>query len=234
VQIALLPEQSPQIPGWDAWLYSRPANDVGGDLLDFIKIEEGVFGISLGDVSGKALPAALLMAQLQSTIRAVISFSDSGSDLVAKVNAIFHRYELKKSFISLVFMTLKPASGEIKFVNAGHPPPLLVCGGKLSELPRGGLAIGLKKELSIPEQRQEIGAGDCLVVYSDGVVDARNQAEEFFGTERLHQALLKNAHLSSLEMGERILSEIDAFVQEAPRYDDLSLVIIKRAAAPAF
>jgi len=104
VQNALMPEENPKVDGWDIWLYTRPANDVGGDLLDFTKISENNYGISLGDVAGKGLSAALLMAKLQSTIRAIVPDYISLSEFGNKLNHIFCRDSLPKLFSSLIYI----------------------------------------------------------------------------------------------------------------------------------
>ena len=228
VQLALLPESSPAVPGWDLWLCSRPANDVGGDLLDFISIEENCWGITLGDVSGKGLPAALLMAQLQSTLRAVLPFSTGNSDLLAKINDIFNRYGLKKSFISLVFLSLRSDSAQISLVNAGHPAPLLLRRTGIEDLERGGPAIGLNSELQIPEQQVELAAGESLLVYSDGLTEARNDEGRFFGIERLRSLLENTGGLPAAELGRKLLQAVEEFIQAAPPHDDLSLLIARR------
>ncbi len=230
VQLALLPDSSPEVPGWDIWLYSRPANDVGGDLLDFIRIEENCWGLTLGDVSGKGLPAALLMAQLQSTLRAVLPFSTGNSDLLAKTNGIFNRYGLKKSFISLVFLSLRSDSAEISLVNAGHPAPLLLRRSRLEEMGRGGPAIGLSSELQVPGQKVELAPGESLLVYSDGLTEARDDEGRFFGSQRLHELLENSDRLSAAELGRKLLQAVEEFIQAAPPHDDLSLLIVRRSA----
>ncbi len=126
IQQALMPEQSPKVKGWDIWLFTRSANDVGGDLLDFIQIDENKFGVAVGDVAGKGLSAALLMAKLQSTIRAINYDQLPLSKMCQKLNSIFYRDSPSKIFASLVYAEISDSSGEINFINAGHYPPLIV------------------------------------------------------------------------------------------------------------
>lgn len=228
IQEALLPIKNPKVLGWDVWLYSQPANDVGGDLIDFIEIEKSSYALALGDVSGKGLPAALLMAKLQSTIKALIPFSKSNTDLMKKVNEIFHKYGLKKNFASLVYLTIQENSKEVKLVNAGHLPPLIIKADKIEELPRGGPAIGLLPELEISEHSVILKENETLIVFSDGVTESRNSSDKFFGINRFKNCLLNYKNLSSENLGEKILINLRRFRGDESPYDDLSMVIIKK------
>jgi hypothetical protein len=131
VQEALLPDSSPEIQGWDIWLYSKPANHVGGDLIDYIRLNNNRFALTLGDVSGKGLPAALFMAKLQSTLRALVNEYDSISLLANKINEIFHRDTVPQSFASLIYLEISSNSNQIEILNAGHMPPLILRGKKI-------------------------------------------------------------------------------------------------------
>ncbi|MBN2571748.1 MAG: PP2C family protein-serine/threonine phosphatase [Ignavibacteriales bacterium] len=228
IQEALLPIKNPKIPGWDIWLYSQPANDVGGDLIDFIEIGNSKYAITLGDVSGKGLPAALLMAKLQSTIKAVIPFSKSNHDLMKKVNEIFYKYGLKKNFASLVYLTFEQNSNKIKLVNAGHLPPLIIKSDKIEELPRGGPAIGLLPNLEASEHSLEINDNEVFIIYSDGVTESRNETEQFFGLEKFKEYLRKYRNLSAENLGEKILLNISRFIGNTLPYDDLSMIILRK------
>lgn len=228
VQKALLPEENPTIAGWSIWMFTRPANDVGGDLVDYINLDGNKLGVALGDVAGKGLGAALLMSKLQSTLRAIAPEYSSLSELGQRLNQIFCRDSLPSKFATLVYQELTENSGKIRLLNAGHLPPLVLRGGNVEELPRGAPALGLMKTSKFDELEVEMGPGDLFVAYSDGVTEARNERDEFFGDQRLKTLLGKSAGISPDRVGEKILSSVDAFVGEAPRSDDLSLVLIKR------
>src|SRR2546430_2501456 len=189
VQRALMPDPSPAIPGWDVWLFTRSANDVGGDLVDCLPLGEQRFGIVLGDVAGKGLPAALLMAKLQSTLRALAAEESSLADLGQKMNRILCRDGLPNRFATLVYLDLGAASGCVRMLNAGHPPPLVLRGTRLEELPNGAMALGMFPDAIFSEQRVEFAEGDVLIVFSDGVTEAMNGDAEFFGDERLRARL---------------------------------------------
>ena len=227
VQQALMPTGSPQLPGWDIWLFTRSANDVGGDLVDFIRVNDDRFGVVLGDVAGKGLRAALLMAKLQASVRALASDVASPVELGQKLNAIFCRDSLRSIFASLVYAELRPHSGEVRLLNAGHMPPMVVHGDSVQSLPKGGSALGLMPSSEFKEYRVVLKPGDVLCVYSDGVTDAQGGAGNFFGESRLVEHLAGNGNLSAEEVGRKLVSEVDNFIGASPMFDDLSLALMR-------
>jgi phosphoserine phosphatase RsbU/P len=228
VQQALMPERKPQVPGWELWLFTRSANEVGGDLVDFMKITDDRFGITIGDVAGKGLSAALVTAKLQATMRALTGDSTSLAALGAKMNQIFCRDSLRNIFASLVYIELAPNSGTVRLVNAGHIPPVPLRSGKIEKLGKGGVALGIMPEATFDEQRLELQSGDQLLVYSDGLTEAQNATGEFFGEQRLLDLLPKLTGFSSEQVGERLVAEVDGFVGEERASDDLSIVLMRR------
>ena len=193
VQLALMPQRNPTIQGWDVWMYTEPANDVGGDLVDHLPIDNSSHALALGDVAGKALPAALLMVKLQATLRALIPQFATLAELGSAVNRILVRDGLPSRFATLVYLVLTPESGHMRLLNAGHPPPYVMRRGAIEELPRGSIALGILADATFSEQQVDLGPGDVLVAYSDGVTEAANSAGEFFGEDRLKEAILETA-----------------------------------------
>ena len=228
VQLALMPDHAPSIAGWDIWLFTRSANDVGGDLVDYLQIDAARLSVVLGDVAGKGLPAALLMGKLQSTLRALGAECASLGELGVRVNRILHRDGLPNRFATMVYLELTPDSGHIRFVNAGHMPPLLCDPGSVAELPRGSIALGMMPEADFVEQQVQVSPGQMLLVYSDGVTEAMNRAGEFFGDERLRGALWAAGPSTAEQSGQRVLGAADAFTGDAHAFDDLSLVVLRR------
>lgn len=169
VQKALIPEGDPNIPGWSAWLFTRPANDVGGDLVDYLQLDTTRYGIVLADVVGKGLGAALLMAKLQATLRAVAPDFKNLANLGTKINQIFYRDTMPKSFASMVYLELNTESKTLKVLNAGHLPPLIVRDNQITELPKGGPGIGLSPKSKYEEVEIDIDVGNMVIVFSDGV-----------------------------------------------------------------
>ncbi len=233
VQLALMPPRAPAVPGWDVWMYSEPANDVGGDLVDHLQVDDRHHGLALGDVAGKALPAALLMVKLQATLRALIPQSETLADFGARVNRILVRDGLTNRFATLVYLVVTANAGDVQILNAGHPPPLLLRRGAIEELPRGSVALGILPEATFFEQRAELAEGDTLVVYSDGVTEASNAADEFFGEERVREALRQVADEPAAAIGARVLAALTAFVGDAPAHDDVSIVVLRRGSDAA-
>ena len=231
VQRALMPDPSPAIPAWDVWLFTRSANDVGGDLVDYIPLGEQRHGLVLGDVAGKGLPAALLMAKLQSTLRALAADETSFAALGEKMNRILCRDGLPNRFATLVYLDLDERSGVVRMLNAGHMPPLVLRAATLEELPNGAIALGIMPDAAFSEQRVALSSGDALVVFSDGVTEAMNANDEFFGDERLRSCLLPLARMTARDIGTRLLAAVDAFVADARPHDDLSLVVLRRVSA---
>jgi sigma-B regulation protein RsbU (phosphoserine phosphatase) len=228
VQLALLPTENPAVPGWDVWLYTRPANDVGGDLVDHLAIDSRRHAIALGDVAGKALPAALLSVKLQATLRALAPQFDQLADLGSAVNRIFFRDGLPNRFASLVFLVVTTESGRVRVLNAGHMPPFVVRDRTATAMERGSVVLGIMPDATFSEQSVELGSGDALIVYSDGVSEAMNEAGDFFGDERVQALAQQTPGLSARLTGERVRDAVKAFIGHAPPSDDLSLMVLRR------
>ncbi len=228
VQTAFMPQENPEISGWSLWLYSEPANSVGGDMVDLIPIDETNYGITLGDVSGKELGAALYMVKLQSTIRALASDFVSLSKLGSKVNNIFFRDSEPNRFATMVYISLKKDIGKLKILNAGHIPPIILSNGKLKEMKKGSPAIGIKSDSVYREDDLKLEKGEYLIVYSDGVSEATNPEGDFFGTDKFKKALKENDHLPPGKMGKNLISTVNSFVGNNKFYDDLSIVILRK------
>ncbi len=228
IQLALMPEQSPKVNGWDVWLFTRSANEVGGDLLDFIQIEENRFGIAVGDVAGKGLSAALLMAKLQSTIRALVYDTTSLSSLGQKINSIFHRDSPSKIFASLVFAEINTGSADLKLINAGHYPPVIVKKNQIEQLQKNAPALGLVKDATFVEQNIVLDKNDFVIIYSDGLTEAQNETGEFFSEAKLIDLLNNRQSFTSQQLGEMILANVDFFVNKTPIHDDLTLAVLKK------
>jgi serine phosphatase RsbU (regulator of sigma subunit) len=228
VQNALMPERSPRVAGWNLWLFTRSANEVGGDLVDFLPVSESRFGIALGDVAGKGLRAALLAAKLQATIRAIASDFISLRDLGCKLNQIFCRDSLPNLFASLVYIEILPDSGAVRVMNAGHLPPLIMQQGTILQMKKAGPALGLMNNASFVEQEIAIDTGSFIFAFSDGAIEARNELGIFYGEERLRAQLERLSHFSAQQIGERIVEDIDRFSGEARRHDDLTIAVLQR------
>jgi sigma-B regulation protein RsbU (phosphoserine phosphatase) len=228
VQRALTPERSPKVEGWSIWLFTRPANEVGGDLIDYLKLNGERVGIILADIAGKGLQAALLMAKLQATIRALAADFNSISGLCTKINTIFYRDSLPNIFASMVYLEIKPNDPQIRFVNAGHFPPIILTDKEVRETQKSNVAIGLVRDVIYNEDILTMEKDEMLIAYTDGITEARNEYGQFFEKERLLKILPRLSQYKIEDIGEAIINEIDRFVGDAPVNDDLSLLIIKK------
>ena len=229
VQLALLPRTAPPLDGWSIWLSSRPANDVGGDLVDAVPLPGGRLGLALGDVSGKGMGAALLMAKLQATLRAVATGGDDLGLLGARLNGILHRDGIDNRFATLFYAELRPASGEVRWLNAGHNPALVLRASRPpGELGASAPPLGMLSGIAYMGDTVLLEPGDMLVIYSDGLTEATNPREEEFGLERLRQLAPRLRPLAPDAAGALILAEADAFLAGERAHDDLSLILLRR------
>lgn len=227
IQELLMPERTPHIEGWSVWMYARSANEVCGDLIDFLRMDNGRIGIVLADVAGKGLHAALMTAKLQSTFRALAFDEHSPSLLVSRVNTIFHRDSPSHLFASLFYVELTENAPSIHYVNAGHLPALIVRNNFIEETDKGLAALGLMRTVSYTECHATLNSGNLFVLYSDGLTEAKNERGEFFGKDRLLH-ILHNTSGTPEQTGNSILREIDKFMGTTTPSDDLSLVILQR------
>jgi sigma-B regulation protein RsbU (phosphoserine phosphatase) len=229
VQRAMNPERTPFVPGWNVWLYTRSANEVGGDLVDILRLDGNRFGVTLGDVAGKGLGAALFMVRIQSTLRAIAPDFESLSELASKLNYILVRDGMPGKFASLCFARIEPQGGELQFVNAGHMPPLIIAPDGVTELPKGNAALGLSMKTQFEAQAVTVQSGQSFVVYSDGHTESQKEQGEFYGLERLKALCMQSRSLSAQSFGEKVLANVSAFEGTARKNDDLSLVILQKS-----
>jgi hypothetical protein len=173
VQLALLPTHLPSPDGWTIWSHTRPANDVGGDLVDYFDFESGGVAVALGDVAGKGLGAALLMAKLQATFRALAPRADSLAELGRGLNTILYRDGMENRFATLFCFRVDPGRSRLRYLNAGHNPPLLARLQRLDSLPASSQPLGMLPDSTYSEGSVDLEPGDLLLVYSDGLVEAR-------------------------------------------------------------
>lgn len=228
VQLALLPRRPPEIPGWEVWSSTQPANDVGGDLVDYIELDGFRHGIVLGDVAGKGLGAALLSAKLQATLRAVLPDVGSLDELGRRVNAIFYSKAFDNRYATLFFAQLEHDSGQLRYLNAGHHPPLVIRADSVEKLGASSYPLGMLATAEYAEGALELDPGDVLLAYSDGLTEALNEHDEDFGLARLEALIPELRRLDPTGIGERILDEVGRFLGETRPTDDLSLVVVRK------
>jgi phosphoserine phosphatase RsbU/P len=230
LQRELLPQQAPALPGF-AFAHSyRTANEVGGDYYDFIPLPDGRLVLVAGDASGHGMAAGLLMAIANATLHTAVDLDPRPAAAAGLLNRALCRSGGKRSFMTLFYGLLEPASGRFDYLCAGHPYPLLRrADGSLVELGSGGLPLGLRTDLELAERSVEFTAGDLLVLYTDGVAETVDAAGVAFGFDRL-AALVRPAG-GAQAVHDRVLAAFDAHLGAGSLTDDLSLVVVERLPA---
>ena len=231
VQLAIMPDATPTLPGWQIWLHSTPANEVGGDLIDHMSVAEDSIALTLGDIAGKGLPAALMAVKIQATLRAIAPDYLDLAERTERLNSILLRDGLRSRFASLIHLKLNANSSDVTVVNAGHHPPIHIHENGFRELKKGGPAIGLTQSAQYPQEQLQMEEGDLLVLYSDGITEARNDVGLFYSEDRLRD-LVKYTHgMDAVSLGLRIVQSVEHFVHRARQSDDLSLIVLRRVPA---
>lgn len=230
VQSSLIPEKIPQVPGWDFAARWLPAREVAGDFYDFIHFDQDKLGLVIADVVDKGMPAALFMALSRSILRASVLRAATPKDGIAEVNNLICADPVYGMFLTLVYCTIKPGSGELTFVNAGHNPPLLYRADQdeLCELARTGMLLGVDEAASYEQEIVNLRSGDVILFYTDGVCDAINPDQEAYGMARLESVLLENKRKPAEEIVAALVDAIANHTQSADQYDDITILAAKR------
>jgi len=227
VQRHLLPE-SPELEGLDIAAHNLPALEVTGDYYDFIPIDEQKFGIAIADVSGKGMAAALLMSGLRANLRAIVKPDVSVSEVISQINDSVHADTTPEKFITMIYGLLDAENLTFSYCNAGHNYPILyrAQSKQLEILEEGGLIAGVMPGVSYEPECLSLESGDVLLLYTDGITEAENTAEEYFGTERLGQLVRENSSLNAQQLIQSIYSKVKDFCV-GNLHDDATLVVIK-------
>jgi len=235
VQLALLPRSAPAIPGWEMSAFSQPASIVGGDYFDFLEFGDKAHAIIIADVMGKGVPASMLMANLQASLRIIVPESTSPADVVVRLNRLFHHNITLTKFVSLFVCHLDPLTGSLSYVNAGHHPPFLIRQSVRKEmefisLRPTGPAIGLVESAAYELGEITIHKGNLLVLYTDGIVEARSSSEEEFGEKRLKAIVDRLLKKSVSEVAQEIRDQLRSFSGRSVPDDDSTLIVCRRTA----
>ncbi|HKH37821.1 MAG TPA: PP2C family protein-serine/threonine phosphatase [Rubrobacter sp.] len=231
IQRSLLPEATPELYGWQLTAYYKPAWEAGGDFYDFLELEDGRLGLVVGDATGKGMPAALLMATTRGMLRAVAQSLDSLGEVLARVNNVLYPDIPSEMFVTCFYAILDPAAGRLRYANAGHDLPYVHHHGEgTHELRATGMPLGLMPEMSYEEKEAVLREGDCVLFYSDGLVEAHNPHYEMFGFPLLGALIAKHGKERSLV--DSLLEELYSFVREGwEQEDDITLLTLKRSAS---
>jgi sigma-B regulation protein RsbU (phosphoserine phosphatase) len=226
IQRKLLPSSVPQIDGCEIASQWRPAAGVGGDCFDIIQFGQSRFGLCIADVVGKGIPAALLMSNLQAAVRAFASEAAPPGELCQQVNRILCGRIAEGRFISFFYCRVDTSLGVLTYANAGHYFPIVVRqDGSVSRLIAGGPVLGVFSDACYEQGHTPISSGDRIVLYTDGVTDARNAADEEFGEDRLIAAVVANRACSAPALEARLSECVAAFTADSLQ-DDATLIVV--------
>ncbi len=229
IQKDLLPDSEPDTAGYDIAARSIPAQMVGGDYYDFIDKVDGSLAICLGDVSGKGLPASLLMANLQATLRGQTLIQGPVHESVARSNKLLFQSTDPEKFATLFLGVLDTTSHKLSFCNAGHEIPFIVSADKDPvRLETGGMALGVLDEFPYQEDTVQLRAGDLLIIYSDGIPDATNEFDHPFGEEKMLSMVNELREKPAMAIIDGIIAAVQEHEGDTEQLDDLTLVIVKR------
>lgn len=228
MQQGLLPSELPTLKGYEIAALNIPSRQVGGDYYDVIPISEDLCGIAIADVSGKGAGAALLMANLQASLRALASGEMSIGEMVSRINNLIYQNTDLDKFITFFYGQLDTSNNNFTYCNAGHNPPYKVSqDGEAYELMVGGIILGMMADIVFETETIVINPGDRIVMFTDGITEAMDEKEEEFGDERVKTLIQKDPSLTSQELLNKVVTEVEGFSAGSPQADDITMVIVK-------
>lgn len=227
VQRRMIPKHPPAHASMQFGCIYDPTLEVGGDFYDFIELSEGHLGIAIADVVGKGVPASVMMASVRSALRAYAHNVYDINEILSHVNRHMCRDTLTSEFATLFYGVLSPDGRTLTYCNAGHDPPLLLRDGKIIRLDVGGLAIGVIPDEAYVRDVVKLEPGDLILLYTDGVVEALNFADQAFGRQRLEESLIRYRDLHGGKIAHNVLWDVRRFVGLADQTDDITMVSIK-------
>ena len=229
IQVDLLPKFQPDVLGYQIAGKSIPAKDVGGDYFDFIQIDEDRMAFCIADISGKGIPAAILMANLQASLRGQAKLDKSCKDCVSFTNDILYHNTAPNKFATLFYGILNNVTHEITYCNAGHNEPFLFSKeNNLTKLSAGGLVAGIVPSYPFEEAVFSMLPGELLILFSDGITEAMNNNEEEYGDDRLMEIIVNHRSELPENLLEIIFKEVQKFCGKTAQMDDMTIVIVKR------
>jgi len=229
IQIDFLPKENPQSKNFEITGYNIPCHQVGGDYYDFVPIDGERLGITIADVSGKGVSASLLMASLRAALQSEVHREYDLNKMVSKLNNFVHRSSGSNKFITFFFCELDKKACTLKYINAGHNPPMVINPkGNIKRLESSGFCLGMFPDAEYTIGEMEIKLGEAAVLYTDGITESRNMKNEEYGEERLIGLLKKNLKLNAQDMMEMIKRDTETYTSGTEQMDDQTVVIIKR------
>jgi len=231
LQASLLPRSTHQVPGWEFAAAWQPARQTSGDYYDFFAAGEGAVGLVIGDVSGKGMASALFMTLTRSIVRASLAQPGLLAQGIERANRLICADATAGMFVTLFCAEIRLATGQVTYVNAGHNPPLLLSGGRggrLAELYRTGMALGVMEDTPFEQQTVQMMPGDVLLLYTDGVPDAVRPDGERFEMPRLRQVVLDHGHRAASDLLSALSGSVAEFTGTSEQFDDMAVVVARR------
>jgi sigma-B regulation protein RsbU (phosphoserine phosphatase) len=227
IQQSFLPRRKPQLAGFDISGINLPSEEVGGDYYDFIPIIDNQLGIAIGDVAGKGIPAALIMASFRASLIAEIRNNYAIRSIMYKVNNLLFESTDPEIYVTAVYGVLDTKNRIFTFANAGHNAPILRrVSGEMQYLTEGGVVLGMFENSVYEERPLGLSTGEIMVFYTDGITEAKNEEEEF-GTKRLKQVIADSYQFSAAQIQENICRGVEEFTGHSHAADDLTIIVIK-------
>jgi serine phosphatase RsbU (regulator of sigma subunit) len=227
VQQRMLPNNPPQLPGIDIAYTYVPCFDLAGDFFDFIDLPDQNFGVVIADVSGKGIPASLVMASVRAALRAQVDNVYYLYEVIRRVNAMLYRDTKPTEFVTLFYGVYDARSRRLTYCNAGHPPPLLQRNGVITELPSDNTVLGIDPTIQFTQNFVDLQSGDALLLYTDGLPDAMNFEKQTYGTDRVWQAYKNSGGGRAQAIADHLLWDVRRFSGLASRNDDLTTIVMK-------
>ncbi|MDZ4659032.1 MAG: SpoIIE family protein phosphatase [Bythopirellula sp.] len=230
MQRTLLPNHSPEVPGYHFFAFYESAYQVGGDYYDYVMLPDNRLAVVVGDVAGKGVPAAILMAKLSSDVRLWLSVEPNPAKALGKINQIFSSYGWDDRFVTMVVAVIDPAKNQLTLVNAGHMPPMLrKAAGQVSEIggEQAGLPVGVVEDYEFEAYQHDLSEGDLVTIFTDGFSEAMNSERELYGIERM-ACLIAGAQVKTMEIGNLLLADVRQFAGDFPQSDDMCIVCLGR------
>ncbi len=246
MQQSILPKKFPESPEYQVFASMEPARDVGGDFFDVMHLSGGRIGITVADVSGKGVPAALFMMSSRTLLNSVAIARSSPGEVLSEINRLLQPGEVLREvnrllqenneaamFVTIFFAVYDPASGELVYSNGGHNTPLIVhADGTSTLLPRTpGVALGVAPDFTFKRNAVTLAPGDAIILYTDGVTEAENNRQEQFGLDRLRQVFADSPPTDAREANTAVFRAVRAFSGDAPQFDDITCLTLFRTGA---
>lgn len=226
IQHKLLPPPEASLPGLQILAHFEPVDEIGGDYYDYLPMGDGRTAVALGDVSGHGLPTGLLAAMAKAGLSTLLEAGHRDGELFGRMNELIHRSTDPRHFMTLALLAYDPATRRGRLTNAGQLAPYRISNGRVESLSLPGLPLGLFPDRSFPTQEYAFGAGDLVVLLTDGLVEAVDTNDEAFGFERLEALLARHAAEGSVAMRDALLAALRAHTGDRPADDDRTLVIL--------